>query len=267
MKTITLLLILLLSSVSYAQVGIGTTTPDNSAALDVESTNKGLLPPRMTEAERNAITAPATGLMIYCTDCGNKGEAQVYSVDEWTNMIGGAAAAGPPPQIGDFRDGGVVFYIASTPTDLNGDGSPDIGLVCAIEDQNTGIQWYNGSNVTTNATASAIGTGAANTNTIIQKQGVTQTDYAAGLAKAYNGGGFTDWFLPSKGELNEMYQNRIKIGDTALANGGSNIGFTYYWSSTEDVNNFAWIQTFSSGNQSSFGLKSNSYSVRAIRAF
>jgi len=50
---------------SIAQVGINTTTPDSSAALDINSTNSGLLIPRMTETERDAITDPATGLLIY----------------------------------------------------------------------------------------------------------------------------------------------------------------------------------------------------------
>lgn len=51
-----------------AQVGIGTITPDNSAALDISSTDAGLLIPRMTQVERDGITSPATGLLIYQTD-------------------------------------------------------------------------------------------------------------------------------------------------------------------------------------------------------
>jgi uncharacterized protein (TIGR02145 family) len=58
------------SFTSIAQVGIGTTTPDASAALDITSTTAGLLPPRMTTADRNVINsgAPAEGLTIYNTD-------------------------------------------------------------------------------------------------------------------------------------------------------------------------------------------------------
>ncbi|MGB3079089.1 MAG: ice-binding family protein [Saprospiraceae bacterium] len=56
---------LFLSAVAVAQVGIGTTTPDPSAVLDLVSTTRGFLMPRMTTAERNAIPNPATGLMIY----------------------------------------------------------------------------------------------------------------------------------------------------------------------------------------------------------
>ena len=64
--------ILLLSCTSFfntnAQVGIGTTTPHASAILDVESSNKGFLPPRLTKAERNSISSPEPGLFIYNTE-------------------------------------------------------------------------------------------------------------------------------------------------------------------------------------------------------
>lgn len=58
----------LVSMYTFSQVGIGTTTPDASSALEIESTSQGLLIPRMTEAQRLAITAPATGLLVYETD-------------------------------------------------------------------------------------------------------------------------------------------------------------------------------------------------------
>ena len=83
----TLLASVVFTATTYAQVGIGTTNPNTSVALDITSTTKGLLPPRMTYAQRQAISSPATGLMIYCTDCGN-GEPQYYSGAEWKNMIG-----------------------------------------------------------------------------------------------------------------------------------------------------------------------------------
>lgn len=69
MKTITkqiiLLLALLLGTVTYAQVGIGTTSPNPSSALDIESTDSGLLIPRMTTAQRTGIATPAEGLQVY----------------------------------------------------------------------------------------------------------------------------------------------------------------------------------------------------------
>jgi hypothetical protein len=58
---------LLFSNLAMSQVGIGTTIPDSSAVLDLVSTDKGLLLPRMTTAQRDLINLPATGLMIYNT--------------------------------------------------------------------------------------------------------------------------------------------------------------------------------------------------------
>ena len=68
MKKITYLLFLLVTTISFSQVGIGTITPDASSVLDITATDAGLLVPRMTLANRDNITAPATGLMIYQTD-------------------------------------------------------------------------------------------------------------------------------------------------------------------------------------------------------
>jgi len=69
MKKIATLFFCLVTLQALAQnVGIGTNTPNNSAQLDITSTNKGLLTPRMTQAQRNAIASPANGLLIYQTD-------------------------------------------------------------------------------------------------------------------------------------------------------------------------------------------------------
>jgi hypothetical protein len=68
MKKITLIILLLFTALSYAQVGINTATPDASAALDINSTNAGLLIPRLTQNQRDAVSNPATGLLIYQTD-------------------------------------------------------------------------------------------------------------------------------------------------------------------------------------------------------
>jgi uncharacterized protein (TIGR02145 family) len=71
-KTILLFLVFLFTGILVNAQGVGITsdgtTPDNSAMLDVKSTSKGFLPPRMTTLQRNAITSPANGLMIYNTD-------------------------------------------------------------------------------------------------------------------------------------------------------------------------------------------------------
>ena len=95
-KGIALIAILVYSFALKAQVGIGTNSPDASAKLDVSSTSKGFLPPRMTLAQRVAITNPAQGLMIYCTNCGTNGEPEYYNGTAWLNMSGAAATKATP---------------------------------------------------------------------------------------------------------------------------------------------------------------------------
>ena len=92
-----------------SQVLISTTTgvPDNTSMLEVKSTTKGFLPPRMTEAQRDAINNPTAGLIIYCSDCL---EMQMYNDTAWTNMIG-LPVSSPTLAVGDCLADGVVFYI------------------------------------------------------------------------------------------------------------------------------------------------------------
>jgi hypothetical protein len=82
----TLLAAVLVTASTYAQVGIGTTTPDASAALDSTPTTKGLLIPRMIETQRVGIASPATGLMVYQTD-GTAG-FYYYNGSSWVTVSG-----------------------------------------------------------------------------------------------------------------------------------------------------------------------------------
>jgi len=83
-------------STTFAQknVGIGTTTPDNSAVLDINSSDKGLLIPRMSLQQRNAINNPADGLMVYQT--GDKGGFYFFEgkANEWKPITEARAVAG-----------------------------------------------------------------------------------------------------------------------------------------------------------------------------
>ena len=225
-----------------------------SAVLEASSTTQGFLPPRMTKAQRNAIVSPIAGLMIFCTD-NFGGEVEVFNGRIWVNMNG--RISNSTLSIGDYYQGGKVAYIL-----VSGDPGYDAivqhGLIAATADQSTGIQWNNGYSYTlTGATGTAIGTGLSNTNTIITSQGATSTNYAAGLARAYTGGGYTDWYLPSQDELNKLYLNKTAIGGFASF---------YYWSSTERDFSNAWYQYFFIGSQFYQGKNNESY-VRAIRAF
>ena len=256
MKNIfTLLAAVLLTATTYAQIGINNENPDASAALDITSTTGGLLVPRMTAAQRDAITTPSQGLIIFCSDCASgEGELQIKLTSSWKNTIGGDV--NDPLAIGVNYQGGIIFY-------LDGNGG---GLIAAVEDQSSDIRWYNGSYVTTGATGTAIGTGSANTDAIILAQ-ETETSYAARLAREYTDGTYTDWFLPSKDELDLMHSNIGQGDELGLGNVG-NFAIGFYWSSTVEgvYEERAYAQYFSVGAQDPVPTH-NALKVRAVRAF
>lgn len=78
------------ASVATSNVGIGTSSPASSSVLDLTSTTKGFLPPRMTTTQRDAIASPATGLTLFCTDCtatdASTGVMQTYNGTSWKNF-------------------------------------------------------------------------------------------------------------------------------------------------------------------------------------
>jgi hypothetical protein len=238
MKKLSILIVLLLlfSSVLYAQMGINNdnSLPDNSAMLDVKSTSKGLLPPRMTTTQRDAITQPVAGLTIYNI---SKNGNETYNGTSWVTNT---------HYIGESYGGGIVFYIYD-----NGQH----GLIAATADQSPGIYWYNGSYTITNAVRDQVNAGRFNTERIIINQGAGS--YAAQICANYQGGGYGDWYLPSKYELNLLYIQKAVVGGFASS---------FYWSSSEYDANDARLQDFGSGNQYYFN-KLNTFSVRAVRAF
>ncbi len=74
--------------ISATALNIGSNSTTNSAALEINSTTKGFLPPRMLEIEKNNINSPVAGLMIWCTDCGlsGLGELQIFNGTTWNAM-------------------------------------------------------------------------------------------------------------------------------------------------------------------------------------
>ena len=269
----TLLAAVLLTATTYAQIGINNENPDASAALDITSTTGGLLVPRMTETQRDAISSPATGLMIYQTDGtvgfyyynGSSWEGY-YSKNEVDTLIANLQSqiTNLPIRVGDIVNGDVVFHIFAS--DEPGFVSGEIhGLVVAMSDVAV-VEWgcygtdlpnvpnvpWNGGNP---AGASAeIGDGFNNTNNILQD---CPTAPAALAARSLG----ADWFLPSAKELKKMYDHK----DDLEALSGFTAFSDSYWSSTEFDNYTAWYQSFYDGHQG-FNPKVQG-NVRAVRAF
>ena len=140
-----------------AQVGIGTTSPNASAVLDVTSTTQGLLPPRMTQDQRNAIVSPATGLIIWCSNCGAAGELQIYNSTTWTNLTGGTATSPAPTA----SAGAALSAVCQSGTAAAMGGS--------VGGSATGGTWTGGAGTWTNATNPSTATytaGASETGAI-----------------------------------------------------------------------------------------------------
>jgi hypothetical protein len=140
------------------------------------------------------------------------------------------------------------------------------GLVVALKDQSSAIRWSKGTNIQTNATDTAIGTGASNTTQIISEQGATEISYAAGLARAYRGGGYEDWFLPSQYEMVELFDKKYIVESLAEVDAFSTAN--YYWTSTEKSTSHASM-CFSGGlgGAGSREKLSGIGKVRAVRSF
>jgi hypothetical protein len=157
--------------------------------------------------------------------------------------------------IGESYGGGIVFYVYD-----NGQH----GLIAATSDQSTGMRWNAGTDTHTMAKADGVGAGKANTAVIIANQGYGDgATYAARICNEYSvtvgGVTYSDWYLPSKSELNLLYLQKSVVG------GFTDIG---YWSSTEYNSSETWFQRFWDINTyQNYDYKIGLGYVRAIRAF
>ena len=163
------------------------------------------------------------------------------------NELSFTTLASAPLAIGDSYQGGIIFY-------LDGSGG---GLIAAPTNQSAGAPWGCYGTLITGADGTAIGTGAQNTIDI--EAGCSTAGTAADICANLVLSGYTDWFLPSKDELDMMYVNLHMQGLGGFAS-------NYYWSSTEYDFNSAWIQYFYNGLQF-YGFKSSNFYVRSVRAF
>ncbi len=184
--------------------------------------------------------------------------------------------------------GGTIVYVDST-NEMPGYDYLEV----APADASTGVAWSTNtahcgtaagtdcqtaflSDASTALDYIGLGTGRAATASIVARHnagGVAKADYAAGVADAYTTATASDWFLPSKDELNEVCKYARNTGqaasDTTVCTGGIlRGGFSTdgYWSSSEVGAAFAWLHGFGSGRQLDIAKYFTGY-VRPVRAF
>ncbi len=193
-----------------ASVALNGSTYGNYADIEVDSRNRAMLVPAS-----NVTTATKVRLRVKETTTLAAGPAQEIALTAQSLAIG------------DYYQGGVVayFFVSWDPGYQAGQVH---GLIAAKSDvSSTKIAWSY-STTTVVGTDAGIGKGLVNTNKIVTSLGGSAASYAAGMTRAYTGGGYTDWFLPSKDELYKMRISYDLIGNFATA------AASFYWSSTEE---------------------------------
>jgi hypothetical protein len=246
--------VLTTSSVSVTSLTAATSggniTSDGGATI----TSRGVcwstsLVPTITD--NKTVNGPGAG--IFTSVLPGLTNGAVYHVRAYaTNSAGtayGSAETFIALRLKQSYQGGYLIYILQ-PADPGYVAGVPHGLLVSAGTA-FDVKWSNGTYITTGATASALGAGRTNTLTIVAVQG--RGNHAADQCFSITDAGYTDWYLPSKDELNKIY----------LAHGFDPSRF--YWSSTESGKSTAWIQA-SDGTQSTYD-KNGKFTIIGVRSF
>jgi len=173
--------------------------------------------------------------------------------------INSSGGGGGGTEIGAQIGGGIVIAVFN-------DAGVNKALIASLTNLSTSVPWTIPAFQSTliGATAQSVYDGLSNTNAIIAQTGLPATTlYAAGIARLFAGGGFSDWYLPSVWELYMCYNSAAIINKILGAtNGFVNVN---YWSSTEFSATNGTTRSFVTASQTSFAKSSGAIYTRAVR--
>lgn len=263
---------------SGVNVGIGTTSPNGSAQLDVSSTTKGFLPPRMTTSQRRSITNPAAGLMIWCTNGGTTGEWQGYNGYSWVNLTGNPTSVKICDQLWMDQNLDVNRY-------RNGDPIPKVTDPAVWDALTTGAYcYYNNDSATYAATYGKL----YNWYAVNDPRGLapagwhipsdaewTTLEICLGGASVAGGEmketGIIHWLSPNYGATNSSDFTALPGGYRNYTGLFGNVGvYGYWWSSTSQSGAGAWARQLRYNDDDiiiTSEAKKNGLSVRCLRDY
>ncbi|MGG9972210.1 hypothetical protein ACQ33O_10485 [Ferruginibacter sp. SUN002] len=182
-----------LSSLVFAQVGIGTNTPNTSSVLELSSTTKAFIPPRMTSAQRDLIVNPTAGMMIFNTTATC---VEIFRGTQWYNICTGTSSTPPTPSSNTVAAANLIAHWTFDNTKAE-----------AI----SGVLPTTGGTVTNNASGGQIGGYASFNNGYLVYPTITNINKPDALAAGFT---FTTWAkVPTATNLTSLWQINGNIND------------------------------------------------------